>query len=375
MNARRYLTWFIAIFVALSAITVTVNIIVDPYLVFGSPRMDGFNQVKTKINEYVRTAKAFEPFRYRTDVLLAGNSRIEIGLDPDHACFTQLGLHAYNLGIPGAGVEQQMNYVLNVVYAQPVQRVFLSVDFVDFLVDGDSVAPPESVVTTRILPLRFDGTDNPDFIWPKVRTQFQAMFSLNALTSSAQTVLLQGPHRPDRLANGLNPAQDFAYVTSIEGPGALFAQKMASLRERFASPLSLHYRDRTLTRSFTEFSHFLEILADKNVEVVVFTNPFHARFWDLLSERGLLDAHVDWLGEIERRVLVAPGSVTLWDFSGDSEFLHESVPAPGIEAPPLNWFWEPSHYRKSLGNKMLESMFATECGGEASFGRQVEVQN
>jgi hypothetical protein len=376
MSTRRYIAWFVAIFLALTATTATLNFVVDPYLIFGSPRIDGFNRVKTQINDYVRTAKAFEPFRHATNVLLAGNSRIEMGLDPEHACFNKLGLHAYNLGIPGAGVGQQLNYVLNVVYAQPVQRVFLSVDFVDFLVREGSAPPaPDSVEATGNLPRRFDGSDNPNYVWTSVKTRFQALLSLNALTSSAQTVLLQGSHRPDRLANGFNPAQDFAEVTSVEGPGALFEQKMASLRERFASPMSLRYLDGSLARDFDLLSAFLEILAVEGVEVVVLTNPFHESFWDLLRAHGLFEAYAQWLAEIERLIRAAPGRVTLWDFSEDSEFIHEPVPALGIKAPAREWFWEPSHYRKSLGDKMLESMLATECGGQASFGREQGASN
>ena len=136
-------------------------------------------------------------------------------------------------------------------------------------------------------------------------------------------------------------------------------------------PESLRYFDGTLARDFNLFSRFLEILAVERVDVVVLTNPFHEWFWDLLRARGLFEAHADWLAEIERRVRVAPGRVTLWDFSADSEYVHESVPALGTKAPPRNWFWEPSHYRKSLGDRMLESMLVTECGGQVSFGDQL----
>lgn len=375
MSANRYIGCFVATFLALASITATSNFIVDPYLVFGNARIDGFNQVKTEINDHVRTSKAFEPFRHDTDVVLAGNSRIEMGLDPGHACFAQLGLHAYNLGIPGAGVGQQLNYALNVVYAQPVKRVYLSVDFVDFLVNDGSARPPQdSVIATGNLSMRFDGSENPEHAWATAQTRFRALLSLNALSSSLRTLLLQGAHQPNRLANGFNPATDFARVTSIEGPGALFGQKMASLRERFTSPKSIHYADGKLTRDFDLFSRFLTIAAVNHIEVVVFTNPFHEQFWNLLRERGLFEMHADWLAEIESRVREAEGRVTMWDFSADSEFIHESVPPPGVNAPPLDWFWEPSHYRKGLGDKMLDSMLATECGSQVDFGRPLLVQ-
>ena len=373
MSAKRYLIWFFTTLSALAAISASLNYVVDPYLVYNSPRVEGFNRKKIEINDYVRIAKAFEPFRRATDILIAGNSRVEMGLDPGHACFAGRGLHVYNLAVPGAGLGQQLNYVLNVVYAQPVKRVFLSVDFVDFLVATGSAPPTQdNNVTTGILPRRFDGSDNDQYLWEISKTRFQALFSLNALVDSLRTVLLQRNRRTDRLPNGFNPAREFAHATSIEGPGALFEQKMASLRERFGSPTSIRYLDGTLAREFELFSRFLDIAAVNNLEVTILTNPFHEWFWDLLQKHGLIATHADWFAEIESRVREAPGRVTMWDFSMDSNFIHEPVPPPGEKAPPLHWFWEPSHYRKTLGDKMLESMLATECGLQVSlFGRQV----
>lgn len=372
MSARRYLARFATAFCTLAAATAMLNVLVDPYLVFGSTRLEGFNQVKTEINEYVHTAKAFEPFRRHTDVLLAGNSRVEMGLDPAHICFAQLQLNAYNLGIPGASVGQQLNFALNVIYSQPVQRVFLSVDFLDFLIDkGPLQGPQDTVVATANLSRRFDGSVNPQYAWATFQTRFQALLSLDALTSSIHTVLLQGAYRPDRLANGFNPAADFAKATSLEGPGALFQQKMASLRELLASPKSIYDADGELTHAFDLFSSFLATAGDYGVEVVVLTNPFHEQFWDLLREQELYEMHVDWRAEVEARVREARGWVTMWDFSEDSVFIHESVPSPGVKAPPLDWFWEPSHYRKGLGDKMLDSMLAAECGSQAVIGQQL----
>ena len=344
MSAHRYLAWFVATILGLTAITATLNFIVDPYLVFGTPRISGFNQNKSAINDYVRTAKAFEPFRHDTDVLLVGNSRVEMGLDPDHACFAELGLHAYNLGIPGAGVGQHLNYALNIVYAQPVRQVFLSVDFLDFLVSNETIPPQaDPVVETNILPRRFDGSDNPVYGWTIAKTKFQALFSLNALTHSVKTLLLQGQDQPNRLFNGFNPAGDFARATAAEGPGALFEQKMTSLQVRLAPPMGLLYTDGTLVREFELFSRFLDIAAAEGVEIVVLTNPFHEWFWDLVRERGLMDEYESWLDEIRHRVHSAAGKVVMWEFSGESELIHEQGPRWGIAAPPLDWFWEPSH--------------------------------
>ena len=93
MSARRYISVFFTTFFAFAVMTATFNWLVDPYLVFGTMRIDGFNQIKSEINNFVRTAKAFEPFRFGGDALIAGNSRVEMGLYPEHACFKKLGLN------------------------------------------------------------------------------------------------------------------------------------------------------------------------------------------------------------------------------------------------------------------------------------------
>lgn len=372
MSARRYLAWFSMTFLFFCVLTAGLNLVVDPYLVFGSPRVKGFNQVKVDINEFVRTAKAYHPFGAGTDVLIAGNSRVEMGLDPSHRCFSEIGLEAYNLGIPGAGVEQQLNYVLNIIYAQPVSNIFLSVDFVDFIVEkGRSSPAGNDVITTNLLERRFDGSINPAYSWTNARTRFQALLSLGALVSSAKTIALQGESRPDRLENGFNPARDFAKATAIEGPGALFAQKMDALEKRFAHDLDYRYSDGTLVREFQSLSRFLEIAAREGIDVVLFTNPFHESFWRLLAKRGFRDMHSDWLEEIRSLARSAPGSVAFWDFSADSKYVHEAVPAPGVRAAPLQWFWEPSHYRKALGDKMLDSMLSHVCRSESQFGTRL----
>ena len=90
-TARRYVIVTTLVFLVLSMLTITFNYRVDPYLIFGSARTEGFNKVKVDINEHVQISKAHHPYLREWDTLLVGNSRIEMGLDPQHHCFRGRG--------------------------------------------------------------------------------------------------------------------------------------------------------------------------------------------------------------------------------------------------------------------------------------------
>lgn len=372
MSPRRYLGLF-SVTVLLAALSVGgFNFLVDPYLVFGSARIEGFNDVKVDVNSRVRTAKVYQPESGAWDTLIAGNSRVEMGIDPRHSCFVDAGWNVYNVAIPGAGVRQQLAYALNIVYQQPVERVFVSVDFVDFLVGTGSAAPRRDATPSAAGSLRFlfDGAENPDRVTASLKDRYTALFSLDALVSSVRTVLLQSPAQPTRDARGFNPANDFARAVNVEGPAALFSQKLATLEARYAQPYGLRYRDGSVSTAFDALSQFLDIAASEEIEVVIFTNPFHEAFWGLLERIGLRSLHAEWLGMIEDTIRASSGNAELWEFSMDSPFIHEAVPPAGVRTGPLAWFWEPAHYRRELGDLMVEAMLSDQCGTERRFGRR-----
>lgn len=375
MKSKTYLGAFLGLCAGLSATIVAVNFLVDPYLITGSRRVPHINQHKVDINNYVGTSKAFHPLRQDNDILLIGNSRVEMGISPSHACIMRTEQRAYNLGLPGASLSYQLAYASNLMMQQPIRDVFIGVDFTDFTI-ADETPPGAAPATTAFsgVPLAYlpDGTRNPDFLSSRLRHYYQALYSLNSLASSLKTILLQTRPNADRDDFGFNPAHDFLRATQVEGPGAIFQQKITRLRQDFSNPQFIRYSNGELAPSFGELREFLEFAVEKDVDVTLFTNPFHEQYWDLLSESGLMGEYADWLGSLSDMLEdLDDRNVALWDFSADSAFIHEPVPEPGVRADPLRWFWEPSHYRKELGDLMLDSMLAERCGTEIVFGERL----
>ncbi len=375
MKAKTYLLRALILALGISFAVVGVNYLVDPYGITGATRIAGLNEYKTEINEHTRILKRYQPLFSSHNALIVGNSRVELGIAPAHDCFHRAGMSAYNLGMPGAEVDTQLAYALNLIYQQPIRTVFLSLDFTDFISSSDQ---PRADAKNRLdkaggeLRRSVSNEENPGYYRFVLRDYFKSLFSLDALIASVKTVALQGITSPDRDLAGFNPARDFAEAVRLEGPRALFDQKMASLGKKYSRPWYLRDTRGQLNIGFAELRRFLDITSARGIKVYLFTNPFHENFWALFRAQGLMPAYQDWLASIEALAREYPGgAVELWDFSGDSPYIHEPVPAAGVRSGPLRWFWEPAHYRREVGDLMLDAMLADSCDSNVSFGRQV----
>jgi hypothetical protein len=375
MSAKIYLlrTFLFALMVVF--LVLGLNFAADPYGIAGVRRIPYFNEYKVDINEHTRLMKKYQPLFTQHNALILGNSRVELGISPSHHCFSKNGLNVYNLGIPGADVRTQLAYALNMVYQQPIQTVFLSVDFTDFI----SPAPQTYHVSSSLLtqPLgefrdTTSGASNPDFYKVYFLDYLKSIFSLNALVSSVRTIALQSRVSPDRDEAGFNPARDFEEAVRIEGPRALFDQKMFDLQKKYSAAWNFRDASGQLEPAFEDIDEFLAIATERGITVYLFANPFHEEFWNLLRSQGLMPVYADWMRSMEDLVRKHQGaSVIFWDFSGDSSFIHETIPGEGVRSGPLQWFWEPAHYRQQLGDLMVNAMLSDRCDTEVAFGRRV----
>jgi hypothetical protein len=319
--------------------------------------------------------KKYQPLLASHNALIVGNSRVELGIRPTHDCFRHNGIEAYNLGIPGAEVRTQLEYALNLVHQQPISTVFLGLDFTDFISMRQQPNTDQSPTAGQANgEFRFttSGEHNPGYRWVVLRDYFKSLFSLDALVASIKTIALQGRNAADRDNAGFNPARDFAAAVSVEGPHALFAQKMASLQAKYARPWYFRDTQGQPNRALGELNAFLDIAAARGIKVYLFTNPFHDSFWELLRTEGHMPAYEDWMREIENLLRKRrSGEVQFWDFARDSAYIHERVPAAGVRSGPLQWFWEPAHYRQELGDLMIDAMLSDTCATGIAFGRRV----
>ena len=119
-----------------------VNVTVDPYRVFGSRVVEGFNALKPRATQRIRESKSSQVVRVRPGTLILGNSRAEVGFDPQSRLWPADARPVYNFAIPGSGIASARDHFRLALEAGRLKRVVLGVDFLDFLVRPDTSSTP-----------------------------------------------------------------------------------------------------------------------------------------------------------------------------------------------------------------------------------------
>ena len=68
----------------------------------------------------------------------------------------------------------------------------------------------------------------------------------------------------------------------------------------------------------------------------------------------------------------------VWDFSGYNSYNSISLPSIENKEQQLDWFWESTHYKKELGDLMLNEMFNSnnlDIQNKKKFGKKITSKN
>ncbi len=367
---KRFVSVFVVAFLSACLLAAGVNYLVDPYGLFGARRIAGFNERKPASTERVRVTKPYMASRVRPTVVIGGNSRPEIGVDPQSACWGKPDRPVFNMGVPGSSVFMQTRYVQHAVEQGKARRVLFGVDFLDFLVDRNQAV---ASIDWRVLGKSFDGRLGPGPSLQKAEDVASGLFSLTALADSLTTLAAQrDAYAATRREDGFNPGLDYVPIIRSEGQSVLFAQKNREVRSRLrADTLGMRYADGRRGQPLLALRHFLQWAKDEDVEVVLFVNPYHVDYLILVEMSGYWPLFEEWKRQLTD--IAVEFGVTLWDFNAVDAYSTESPPPPRDRRSMLRWFWEPAHYRRELGDLMLAAMLDRTCAAPAVHGFGTEL--
>ncbi|MBI3796729.1 MAG: hypothetical protein HY268_07150 [Deltaproteobacteria bacterium] len=101
----------------------------------------------------------------------------------------------------------------------------------------------------------------------------------------------------------------------------------------------------------------------EGINLYLFITPSHARDLEAIRVLGLYPLFEQWKRDMVN-VLAAeaaqhPGEqpIPLWDFSGYNTLTTEDVPSAAEKGKPMQWYWESSHFKKELGDLVLDRLF------------------
>ncbi|MCW5729145.1 MAG: hypothetical protein KIT20_00190 [Alphaproteobacteria bacterium] len=356
-------------------------LLVDPYRMLALIEIPDFNQRKPQAGLQIRLNKAYDARRAAPDAIILGNSRVEAGIDPEHPALIEAGLRPFNLGIPGAGMFEQLRYLQHAIHGQRLRLLIVGLDFVDFLARPDARSPFEQPVR------EFEGRLVVDRNGAPNRTRGRALagdfnvafFSLNSVADSVLTVLGQGIEAGHRTPLGFNPLDEYHRLVRLEGHFSLFEQRdRENLQQRMAGPRTTRDPRGGLGFSYEILRRMMDIARAEGAEVILFIHPYHARILEIFRIAGLWSAFESWKRDITKLVQESSSGdwrkePELWDFSGYTTWTMEPVPKRGDVTTQMKWYWEAGHYKAELGRQLLDRMLIS--GHEDVRGVRLRPEN
>ena len=372
-DVRSYLRWLVATVLLASSGIAALVMLVDPYgLHHHAFERAGFNLIKPALAHYQNEIKLSHALALKPDILILGNSRAEIGFDPEGDALS--GTSAYNLAIAGTGISVargQLEY-LDRIGRRP-KLVVLGLEFLDFIVPPGSQSgiaapgPPVAMVTHPI----------ERGFW-----RFDSVFSIAALQDALRTMAIQRADDPQTMtARGFNPLNEYRALARSEGYYPIFRQRA----EENAANYLKKAQGSTGSGDFAQLDAILALAAKSGIEIKLIVYPYHAQTLALFEASGLWPAFEQW----KERLAAQSGAwqqrfpaarIALFDFSGYSAYACERIPARDDHQSIPKWYWEGGHFKKALGELILTRLQSNRAGAlqelpGSVFGIKLEPEN
>lgn len=356
--------WFLFAGLGL-AVVAGFNGFMDPYWIYHSPEARGVNAIKTEFAPRVRMAKAHVVQKLQPRAIILGTSRAEVGLSPDHPGWDPQAVPRYNLGLSGANIYEARRYFQHAHAVAPLKQVVLAVDFFMFNLDYRNQADFEE----ERLAAAPDGTPTPHAGGEIART----LLSLDALQSSLR--MLRSQKRVDADLYKADGCRDWdrrdPFVVKRGGHRQVFIRSEQEYAKKlwFPSP-TFEYRFTDPETGVSAFDSFREIVRASHrahVDLRLAILPAHAHLNEALRESGLWERFEEWKRTLvrineEEAALAHEPEFPLWDFNDFDPLTQEPVPEAGDASTRMRWFWEAPHFKRELGDLVLNRIFEDRLG-------------
>jgi hypothetical protein len=369
---RAFLRIWITTLAGLAILIGALNLVVDPYDVFGMKRIAGINLLKPITKNHALLAKTFQVARENPVTVLIGSSPVHIGIDAAAPAWPDAMRPVYNYGIPGAyETSTGLRTLQEAVATGNVRNAVVFLDFQNFF----SPENPDPVLleADRRFHLRPDGTPNPGSTTQRATDMFLSVETMGALVDSLTTIAMQ--HRPNVLnlsPDGSGTEADFIDAAHTDGMHDLFAQKDAFEAERAEKVGKIMAGWRGTLPDMDAVAAIIAFTRAHDIKLTLAIAPHHADAMELYWRDGLWPRVEQLKTELTTLVAAQNGAVTLWDFLDYSAFNTEPIPPAGDRRTPTAWFWESTHFKKPLGEIMIQRMFGT---GAPPFGTELTLDN
>jgi hypothetical protein len=340
-----------------------LNVVADPFRVFGTPRRKGINDRIPNASGFDRIAKPYEVLRVNPRTVLVGSSTAHSGFLPISEWKTALPRPAYNYALLGASVHEVRLSLEQALRECPIEVVLMVADFFAFNAhyrDNERFDTLRLAAATRHAGFGFLSAD-----------LFAFCLGNDAFSLSRTTVVASLRQNAGSIAPS-DAERDYPCLAHFRNCERSYLDKWFPPPTRTYEFLSQAGCDRLV-----DFDIALRVCANRGVRFVVICPPIHARFQEALAVAGAWPTYEEWKRQIAFRTrsrqaqTTNSGRLELWDFSLFNEMTCESLPSNG--AGQMRFFFDSAHFTPEFGHVILDEILE----GTPQFGvrlDQIEIE-
>lgn len=327
-----------------------INLVVDPYGLIDGIHIPGVNEQKPDIFSHSRLYKAYAVWDMRPEAIALGNSRTDCGINPDHPGWNLAANSRFNLALSGAHIYETKHYFRHALALGKVKQVVLGLD-------PSSFGHNKTTADFRADILAHESGVIGLYGWQRLAY----FFSSDALRSSLRTISAQNRPAVSFFRNGQRTPDFFAYdIQQHRGYRNYFLEADKTTVHSLCGSQGgcTSFFD---PENLRELREILYLARAHGVDLRLFISPVHARMLEITRMAGLWSDWESWRRQVvallaEEAARDPEHPVPLWDFSGYNTYTTEAVP-PRNDPVPMQWYWESSHYKKELGDRVLDRIF------------------
>lgn len=382
---KRYLWLWLSLTLVILLAVATFNLIVDPYGLFRLVDQSGFNHIKPAAGAHGAMAKAYQVLRIQPRGLILGNSRSEVGFNPEHSAWPENARPVFNLALPGTGPQTTLRYLQHVLANSKAgngkpEVVVWGIDFMDFLVEAEPQHSVEEPKEDMRMLANSVGSRNPYYALQKVRDYTESTLTLAAFLDSARTLSNRGnSFSADLTPLGFNPMRDYLKIEADEGYFSVFRQKdIDNTKAYLRRPKDIFYAGDHSSLEFAALRQVVNLCRQNHIALHLIIYPYHAHLQEIIRLTGHWPAFESWKREIVDIVGTIDSHyevpIQVWDFSMINKFTSEVVPSAHDHGSSMRWYWEAGHFKRELGDLILDRIFSR--GAEINqFGALLTLDN
>lgn len=370
MNSMR--RFVITVLLGMVVFTASVSLscfVVNPYGVFAGPGIAGFNRNKPQAIWQPHLAKAYLVEHVEPRTLLLGDSRIELGLNPQSMSWRDEFKPVFNLGVPGITLPDQYRYFQHALAHFVPRTLVIGSAFEDCFV-WPKLKGQDASGTAEDYLSRLKRNSTSDLKYIRLKDYMLALFSQDAFIDSVMTILNQNDHdSPYMAVDGWQSSHDFHHSFGTEGYHHLVMDK-----DRMVANTMLAWEAEPIC-NLEPLQSILRLARSHDIKVVIILTPSYVDELEIIKRLGLQRAYDTWKRRLVRIVFDAAGGgdgVTLWDFNRIDAYTTEPLPPPEDRRRALKWFWETKHFKAELGDLIIKTIMGQ---GSIDFGVKLTPSN